>query len=214
MNVNADQEPQDGGPSRLHRARLYEQLADHIAGFIQAQGLVPGDHLPPERRLAKDLGVSRATLSRALVALEVQGRVRVRHGDGAIVRDPDTGTALPPLDDAPVSDLRAARLATMSGIARAAAAHPDGAVRTSLLGDDGTVRTLEDVWACVLRLTGGTSLLAQMDAALDKRLAQADPAPADPRAVQRLAAVVRAGRVADVEHACAEVLTQRAKVRR
>ena len=211
--MSADQQPRDGGPSRLPRPRLYEQLADHIAGFIEAQGLVPGDRLPPERRLAKDLGVSRATLSRALVALEVQGRVRVRHGNGAVVRDPDAETALPPLDDAPVGELRAARLATMSGIARAAAAHPDSAVRTSLLGDDGTVRTLDDVWACVLRLSGGTSLLAQLDAALGDRLTLTDPALPDPRAVQALAAVVRAGRVADVEHACAEVLTQRVEVR-
>ena len=35
--------------------------------------MVPGDRLPPERELAAKLGVSRASLSQALVALEVQG---------------------------------------------------------------------------------------------------------------------------------------------
>lgn len=45
----------------------------------------PGDRLPAERDLAAKLGVSRASLSQALVALEVQGVLSVRHGDGAIL---------------------------------------------------------------------------------------------------------------------------------
>ena len=44
----------------LHRAlpgpRLYQQLAIHITDFIEAQGLSPGDRLPPERELAVELG--------------------------------------------------------------------------------------------------------------------------------------------------------------
>ena len=73
---------------RFARPRLYQQLAVHITDFIEAQGLSPGDRLPPERELAVELGVSRATLAQALVALEMQGRVAVRHGDGAVVLDP------------------------------------------------------------------------------------------------------------------------------
>jgi len=70
---------------RVSRARLYEQVAAQITEWIARQGLGPGDRLPPERRLATRLGVSRATLSQALVALEVVGVVTVRHGDGTIV---------------------------------------------------------------------------------------------------------------------------------
>ncbi|MEK6442096.1 GntR family transcriptional regulator [Pseudonocardia sp. T1-2H] len=40
------------------------------------------DDLPAERELATQLGVSRASVSQALVALEVQGVIDVRHGDG------------------------------------------------------------------------------------------------------------------------------------
>ena len=76
-----------GGLHRLRRPRLYEQLADHITAFIDAQGLSPGERLPPERLLAEQLGVSRATLAQALVALEVRGVVDVRHGDGAVLRE-------------------------------------------------------------------------------------------------------------------------------
>lgn len=74
--------------SPVRRQRMYEVLADHIVDFVEAQGLTPGQRLPPERALAEQLGVSRATLSQALVALEVKGVVDVRHGDGAVLVPP------------------------------------------------------------------------------------------------------------------------------
>lgn len=72
-------------PPRLMRTRLYEQVAGQISAWIGDNGLRAGDKLPPERELAQRLGVSRATLSQALVALEVVGVVTVRHGDGTVV---------------------------------------------------------------------------------------------------------------------------------
>ena len=72
-------------PPRLMRTRLYEQVAGQISSWIGDNGLQAGDRLPPERELAQRLGVSRATLSQALVALEVIGVVEVRHGDGTVV---------------------------------------------------------------------------------------------------------------------------------
>jgi GntR family transcriptional repressor for pyruvate dehydrogenase complex len=58
-----------------------------INAWIAENGLKPGDRLLPERELAARLGVSRATVSQALVALEVIGFVSVRHGDGAVLND-------------------------------------------------------------------------------------------------------------------------------
>jgi GntR family transcriptional repressor for pyruvate dehydrogenase complex len=72
-------------PPRLLRTRLYEQVAAQISAWIVDNGLRAGDKLPAERELAQRLGVSRATLSQALVALEVVGVVEVRHGDGTVV---------------------------------------------------------------------------------------------------------------------------------
>jgi GntR family transcriptional repressor for pyruvate dehydrogenase complex len=74
-------------PRPLQRTRLYEQVAEQISGWIAENGLRAGDRLPPERELATRLGVSRATLSQALVALEVVGVVAVRHGDGTVLTD-------------------------------------------------------------------------------------------------------------------------------
>jgi GntR family transcriptional repressor for pyruvate dehydrogenase complex len=74
---------------RVARQRLYEVIVEQLCLYIANNHMAPGDRLPAERDLAAKLGVSRASLSQALVALEVQGVLAVRHGDGAIlVRQP------------------------------------------------------------------------------------------------------------------------------
>jgi GntR family transcriptional regulator, transcriptional repressor for pyruvate dehydrogenase complex len=73
------------GLERVSRPRLYEQLVEQILAYIESAGLVPGDLLPAERDLAERLGVSRATLAQALVALEVLGVIDVQHGTGAVL---------------------------------------------------------------------------------------------------------------------------------
>lgn len=70
---------------RVSRPRLYEMIVEQLCGHIADRNLQPGDRLPAERDLAARLGVSRASLSQALVALEVQGILSVRHGDGAVL---------------------------------------------------------------------------------------------------------------------------------
>jgi GntR family transcriptional repressor for pyruvate dehydrogenase complex len=75
------------GLKPLARTRLYEQVAQQIMEWVRENDLTTGDRLLPERELATRLGVSRATVSQALVALEVVGVVAVRHGDGAVLTD-------------------------------------------------------------------------------------------------------------------------------
>jgi GntR family transcriptional regulator, transcriptional repressor for pyruvate dehydrogenase complex len=67
------------------RPRLYEVIVEQLCAYIADNEMDPGDRLPAERDLAAKLGVSRASLSQALVALEVQGVLSVRHGDGAVL---------------------------------------------------------------------------------------------------------------------------------
>lgn len=68
------------------RRRLYEQLIQQLLSFIELKDLVVGDRLPSERDLALALHVSRASVRQATVALEVQGVLEVRHGDGIYLR--------------------------------------------------------------------------------------------------------------------------------
>jgi GntR family transcriptional repressor for pyruvate dehydrogenase complex len=68
------------------RRRLYEQLADRLLDYVEVTGLRVGDCLPSERDLAQALQVSRASVRQATVALEVQGTLEVRPGDGIYLR--------------------------------------------------------------------------------------------------------------------------------
>src|SRR5437763_4544758 len=70
----------------LTRPRLYEQVVERLREHIADSGLDLGDRLPPERELAERLGVSRASVKQAIVVLEVQGIVEVRHGGGTYLR--------------------------------------------------------------------------------------------------------------------------------
>src|SRR4051795_2290341 len=76
----------------VQRPRLYEQVVAQIQAWVTENGLVVGDRLPPERELAARLGVSRATVSQALVAMEVVGMGSVRHGDGVVLIEPSGST--------------------------------------------------------------------------------------------------------------------------
>jgi GntR family transcriptional repressor for pyruvate dehydrogenase complex len=76
---------ESGGLRPVTRPRLYERVASEILAWVTENGLKVGDRLPPERELATRLGVSRATVSQALVAMEVVGVLAVRHGEGAIL---------------------------------------------------------------------------------------------------------------------------------
>jgi DNA-binding FadR family transcriptional regulator len=66
--------------------RLYRQIADQIRGLIRSGEFSAGSRLPPERDLARQLGVSRPSVREALIALEVEGLVEVRIGSGIYVR--------------------------------------------------------------------------------------------------------------------------------
>ena len=71
--------------------RLYRQIADQLRHLIDRREYPAGGRLPPERELAEKLGVSRPSVREALIALEVEGRVRIRMGSGVYVVDRPAG---------------------------------------------------------------------------------------------------------------------------
>jgi len=66
--------------------RLYVQIARQIADAVQQEQFKVGERLPPERALAEELNVSRASVREALSALEILGIVESRSGNGTFVR--------------------------------------------------------------------------------------------------------------------------------
>ena len=89
--------------------RLYRQIADQIRGLIKGGEYRAGARLPPERDLARQLGVSRPSVREALIALEVEGLVEVRIGSGIYVRahEPTAGAKAPEATAGPFELLRA-----------------------------------------------------------------------------------------------------------
>ena len=92
--------------------RLYRQIADQIRALIAGGEFTPGDRLPPERDLAKQLGVSRPSLREALIALEMETLLDVRVGSGIYVTQPNEPRRASELAEAsgPFEVMRARRL--------------------------------------------------------------------------------------------------------
>jgi DNA-binding FadR family transcriptional regulator len=70
--------PPEGVPGR----RAWEVVLQTIEADLLDGRLRPGDHLPPERQLASDLGVGRSSVREAVRVLEVLGLVRTATGSG------------------------------------------------------------------------------------------------------------------------------------
>jgi DNA-binding FadR family transcriptional regulator len=76
--------------------RLYRQVAEQIRLYLDRAAIPVGGRLPTERELAERLNVSRPTIREALIALEVEGRVRIRVGSGIYVAEPGGSPPPPP----------------------------------------------------------------------------------------------------------------------
>ena len=109
----------------VENRRLYRQIAEQLAGLIERGEYRPGERLPPERDLARQLGVSRPSVREALIALEVGGLVEVRIGSGVYVLQREAArppAATLPEDSGPF-ELIAARSLVESECAALAAKH-------------------------------------------------------------------------------------------
>lgn len=71
----------------VRRVNLGEEIADRLITSIVTGKFKFGERLPPERDLAKYLGVARPTIREAIRMLSVIGLIEVRHGEGMFVVD-------------------------------------------------------------------------------------------------------------------------------
>ena len=129
--------------TRLETSEWEDALAT-LKDFILEGDYAPGDRLPPERELIVSLGMSRATLRRALDALEREGAIWRHVGKGTFIaaRGVDSGAGnLAELSQqvTPVQLMRA-RLSLEPAIAREAAINAsDEAVRRLKLAKERAV---------------------------------------------------------------------------
>lgn len=70
----------------IENQRLYQRVAQQVAELIRSGEIATGNRLPPERDLAKRLGVSRPIVREAMIALEIADLVEIRTGSGVYVK--------------------------------------------------------------------------------------------------------------------------------
>jgi len=71
----------------VEKQRVADEIVEQLRSLILTGQYSAGSKLPPERELAKKLGVNRASLREALKKLEHLGLVRIRQGDGTRVQN-------------------------------------------------------------------------------------------------------------------------------
>lgn len=67
--------------------RLYESAIEQIMDLVKKSELKPGDKLPPERKLAEKLSISRGSLREAFRVLESKGLIKSKAGGGRFIRE-------------------------------------------------------------------------------------------------------------------------------
>jgi len=78
--------------------RVTAKLIANIKRLISSGEIVPGAKFPPERELAKEFGVNRASLRQALKVLEIMGVLTQRVGDGTYLSASAESILKEPLD--------------------------------------------------------------------------------------------------------------------
>jgi DNA-binding FadR family transcriptional regulator len=157
----------------LKTQRLYQKISGLLIDTIRAGRFPPGQVLPAERDLAKQLGVSRSSVREALIALEISGWVEIRVGNGVFVRSslPET-TAPPSTDDVSAEDLLKARQVIEGELAALAATEATDAQLRALadlatrmaqkLTDDKTFHTLDMQFHVLIGEMTGNPLLTEV----------------------------------------------------
>ncbi len=111
----------------IKQQRVYSQIVDQIIDLIERGEFTPGMRLPPERLLAQQLNVSRASLREALTALQMMGRVETVQAQGTFVcaRQPNVLVDVSALNmgESPFTILQARKVIEPASASIAAASH-------------------------------------------------------------------------------------------
>ncbi len=81
----------------IRKTRVYEEIVLKVIDMIEQGMLKSGDQLPSERELSETFEVSRSSVREALRALESQGFLESKHGDGTYVAHQPIEALIDPL---------------------------------------------------------------------------------------------------------------------
>ena len=81
----------------VKHTRVSDEIVDQVKSLISEGTLKPGDQLPPERELIKQLGVSRPSLREALNSLVTMGFLEVKQAKRTYVKSVTSGMMQDPL---------------------------------------------------------------------------------------------------------------------
>ena len=137
-------------------ARAAERVVTHIRRLIQRRHLRPGDRLPTERELARELGLSRPTVRSALQSLSAMGVVQSRQGAGTFIQG-----GPPSLDSEPLS-----LLAALHGFTSEEMFEARGFLEVGVAGLSAQRATLEQMASMAEELTSMFASLADPPAFL------------------------------------------------
>ena len=71
----------------VKRTRIPEEIVSQVLQLVRDGAIKPGDRLPPERELAQQLNVSRASVREAMRLMDIQGLVIIRPGAGTYITE-------------------------------------------------------------------------------------------------------------------------------
>ena len=114
-----------------NKQSVAEEAAERIVQMIRNDSYNPGDKLPSERQLGKQLEVGRTSVREAIRRLETMGLLEVRQGLGTFVKDPGSRilqTSLVPhvvMDQKKLDDLFETRMIIETAAAAFAAERAD-----------------------------------------------------------------------------------------
>ena len=83
----APEKRQVGGPMEENRETKYSNIETELRNLVFSEDCRPGDKLPSENELARQYGVSRQTVRKALESLEREGYIYAVHGSGRYVSE-------------------------------------------------------------------------------------------------------------------------------
>ena len=179
----------DGPAARTRTPSVVDTAIGALVSRIERGEFAPGERLPPESALARELDLSRLSLREAVRALCLCGVLEVRRGDGTFVTDlrPDRmlgalGTFLELADGEGIAELFECRRVIEPGATAIAATRIDDATLDRLAERLERMRTLTDPERLVAEdlafhadivAAGGNATLASLATSVAQRTARA-----------------------------------------